>query len=47
MQRIPVTYVLYAKSLKNGEILNNVELRNLGNIGTELIRDVEYTVRIG
>ena len=47
MQRIPVTYVLHAKSLKNREILNNVELRSLGNIGAELIRDVEYTARIG
>jgi len=45
MQRSPTTYVLvlYAKSLKNKEILHNIELRILGtlrNIGTELIRDV-------
>jgi hypothetical protein len=46
MQRSPTTYVLYAKSLKNREILHNAELRNSGtlcNIGTELIRDVWNT----
>jgi len=43
MQRIPTTYVLYAKSLKNREILHDAELRSLGtlrNIGTGVIRDV-------
>jgi hypothetical protein len=49
MQRSSTTYVLYAKSLKNGEILHNVELRKLGglrDIGKELISCVVYTTRI-